>query len=62
MEQKAIKSLEHLFKDYKGDYAPSEWDTGVPVGKEREITIDAPVDIIFESDGEAFQIPDERTK
>ena len=62
MEQKAIKSLEDLFKDYKGDYVPSEWDTGVPVGKEREITIDAPVDIIFESDGEAFQIPDERTK
>lgn len=34
MEPKAIKSLEDLFKDYKGDYVPSEWDTGVPVGEE----------------------------
>ena len=44
MESTAIKSLGDLFKDYKGDYVPSEWDTGVPVRKEREMTIDAPVD------------------
>lgn len=34
MESTAIKSLGDLFKDYKGDYVPSEWDTGVPVGEE----------------------------
>lgn len=62
MEQKAIKSLEDLFKDYKGDYVPSEWDTGVPVGKEREIIIDALDDNLIESNEEAFQTPVEGTK
>jgi len=26
--------LEELFKDYKGDYKPGEYDWGAPVGKE----------------------------
>ena len=34
MKQEPINSLNDLFKDYKGDYVPSEWDTGAPVGKE----------------------------
>jgi len=62
MEPKAIKSLEDLFKDYKGDYMPSEWDTGVPVGEEREMTIDAFDDNHIKSNEEAFQTPDEGTK
>lgn len=31
--QKAI-SFETLFKDYEGEYKPSEYDWGPPVGKE----------------------------
>ncbi|HRU40500.1 MAG TPA: AbrB/MazE/SpoVT family DNA-binding domain-containing protein [Candidatus Diapherotrites archaeon] len=33
---KALKkyTLEELFKDYKGDYKPGEYDWGAPVGKE----------------------------
>lgn len=58
MEQKAIKSLEDLFKDYKGDYVPSEWDTGVPVGKET----DALPGKLLEPNEEAFQTPDEGTE
>jgi len=27
-------SLKELFRDYDGKYQCSEWDTGVPVGKE----------------------------
>ncbi|MEA4845819.1 MAG: AbrB/MazE/SpoVT family DNA-binding domain-containing protein [Clostridiaceae bacterium] len=27
-------TLEELFKDYKGDYKPGEYDWGMPVGKE----------------------------
>lgn len=27
-------TLEELFKDYKGDYKPGEYDWGAPVGKE----------------------------
>ena len=29
-----IETLVDLFKNYKGNYKPTEWDTGMPVGKE----------------------------
>ena len=32
--QRAKVSLEARFKDYTGDYQPSEYDWGEPVGKE----------------------------
>lgn len=28
------KNIKELFKDYKGDYTPSEFDWGEPKGKE----------------------------
>jgi antitoxin MazE len=31
---KRHKSLKERFKNYKGDYQCSEWDTGSPVGRE----------------------------
>lgn len=52
MNQEPTNSLNDLFKDYKGDYVPSEWDTGAPVGKEHEEMIDALVNNLIE--GEAF--------
>lgn len=29
-----IETLDDLFKNYDGDYKCTEWDTGVPEGKE----------------------------
>lgn len=54
MESKSKKTLADLFKDYQGDYQPTEWNCGADVGREVLDSNNIRIKITYDPEADVF--------